>query len=240
MDIIKERLSREFGMETIFTTPTVTYLIKTKSLKDERITGGTNIRELISSGLFIYVIDEETRTMLQNEEEDKRTEEELIIMLADQLRPWLVVKSGAEMPEQGLIDEIWEPIVEVEIVGPESFSGNIMGLAQEYRGSMTGMEFLDKERVVRKYLMPMGEIVIDFYDRLKSLTKGYATMNYEFKTYKAADLVRLDLWINHDKVEAFSLVVHQDNAYTAGKNLVEKLKVLIPKHMFSIPLQAGI
>ncbi len=240
MDIIKERLSREFGMETIFTTPTVTYLIKTKSLKDERITWGTNIRELISSGLFIYVIDEETRTMLQNEEEDKRTEEELIIMLADQLRPWLVVKSGAEMPEQGLIDEIWEPIVEVEIVGPESFSGNIMGLAQEYRGSMTGMEFLDKERVVRKYLMPMGEIVIDFYDRLKSLTKGYATMNYEFKTYKAADLVRLDLWINHDKVEAFSLVVHQDNAYTAGKNLVEKLKVLIPKHMFSIPLQAGI
>jgi len=115
-----------------------------------------------------------------------------------------------------------------------------MGLAQEYRGSMTGMEFLDKDRVVRKYLMPMGEIVIDFYDRLKSLTKGYATMNYEFKTYKAADLVRLDLWINHEKVEAFSLVVHQDNSYTAGKNLVEKLKVLIPKHMFSIPLQAGI
>ncbi len=240
MDIIKERLSREFGMETIFTTPTVTYLIKTKSLKDERITWWTNLRELISSGLFIYLIDEQTRTMLQNEEEDKRTEEELIAMLADQLRPWLVVKSGAEMPEQGLIDEIWEPIVEVEIVGPESFSGNIMGLAQEYRGSMTGMEFLDKERVVRKYLMPMGEIVIDFYDRLKSLTKGYATMNYEFKTYKAADLVRLDLWINHEKVEAFSLVVHQDNSYTAGKNLVEKLKVLIPKHMFSIPLQAGI
>jgi len=116
MDIIKERLSREFGMETIFTTPTVTYLIKTKSLKDERILGGTNVRELISSGLYVYIIDDRTRTMLQSEEEDKRTEEELIVMLGDQLRPRLVVKSGAEMPEQGLIDEIREPIVEVEIV----------------------------------------------------------------------------------------------------------------------------
>lgn len=86
----------------------------------------------------------------------------------------------------------------------------------------------------------MGEIVIDFYDRLKSLTKGYATMNYEFKTYKPADLVRLDLWINAEKVEAFSLVVHETNAYTAGKRLVEKLKTLIPKHLFSIPIQAGV
>lgn len=240
MDIIKERLSREFGMETIFTTPTVTYLIKSKTLKDERIASGNNIRDLISSWLYIYLIDEKTRNLLSEEEVDKRSEEELVLLLSDQLKPRLVVKSGAEMPEQGLIDEIREPIVEVEIVGPESYSGNIMWLAQEYRGSMTGMEFLDKERVVRKYLMPMGEIVIDFYDRLKSQTKGYATMNYEFKTYKAADLVRLDLWINHEKVEAFSLVVHQDNSYSAWKNLVEKLKVLIPKHLFSIPLQAWI
>ncbi len=240
MDIIRERLSREFGMDTIFTTPTVTYLIKSKSLKDERIMSGTNIKELIRSWLYIYLVDDKTREVLKNEEEDKRSEEELELLLAEQLRAWLVVKSGAEMLEQGMMEEIWEPIVEVEIVWPELYSGNIMWLAQESRGELTGMEYLDKERVVRKYLIPMGEIVIDFYDRLKSLTKGYATMNYEFKTYKPADLVRLDLWINAEKVEAFSLVVHETNAYTAGKRLVEKLKTLIPKHLFSIPIQAGV
>ncbi len=239
MDIIKERLSREFGMETIFTTPTVTYLIKSKSLKDERISTWTNIKDFITTGLYTYVIDPETRAMLEAEE-DKRSDEEMVLLLQDQLRPRLVVKSGAEIPEQGLIEEIREPIVEVEIVGPEEYSGNIMWLAQEYRGVMVGMDYLDKERVVRKYNLPMGEIVIDFYDRLKSLTKWYATMNYEFKTYKEADLVRLDLWINGEKVEAFSLVVHQDNAYTTGKQLVEKLKTLIPKHLFSIPLQAWV
>lgn len=240
MDIIKERLSREFGMETIFTTPTVTYLIKSKSLKDERIMSTSNIKELVTTGLYTYLIDDTLRAQLTDELGEKKSEDEMIAILKEPLKPRLVVKSGAEMLEQGQMDEIREPIVEVEIVWPEVYSGNIMSLAQEYRGSMTGMEFLDKERVVWKYLMPMGEIVIDFYDRLKSLTKWYATMNYEFKTYKEADLVRLDLRINHEKVEAFSLVVHQDNAYTIGKQLVEKLKTLIPKHLFSIPLQAWV
>lgn len=115
-----------------------------------------------------------------------------------------------------------------------------MSLCQEYRGEMIGMEYLDAKRVVRKYLLPMGEIVIDFYDKLKSLTKGYATMNYEFKHYKKADLVRLDMWINHEKVEAFSLVVHKEKAQYIGRELVKKLKELIPKHMFAIPIQAGI
>lgn len=139
-----------------------------------------------------------------------------------------------------MIEEIREPIVEVEIVGPEEFSGNIMTLAQEYRGEMKGMEYLDAQRVVWKYNMPMGEIVIDFYDRLKSATKGYATMNYEFKYYQKADLVRLDVWINKERVEAFSLISHKDKAYSVGRVLVEKLKTLIPKHMFAIPIQAGI
>jgi len=105
---------------------------------------------------------------------------------------------------------------------------------------MIGMEYLDELRVVWKYLLPMGEIVVDFYDRLKSCTKGYATMNYEFKKYQKNDLVRLDMLINHEKVEAFSLVVHRDKAQSAGRELVKKLKELIPKHMFAIPLQAGI
>ena len=115
----------------------------------------------------------------------------------------------------GQIDEIMEPMTEVEIVGPEEYSGNIMNLAQEYRGRLLGMEFMDTTRVVWKYIMPMGEIIIDFYDRLKSATKGYATMNYEFKRYEIADLVRLDIFINGEKVEAFSLVTHKEKAYPA-------------------------
>ncbi len=144
------------------------------------------------------------------------------------------------MVEQGVIDEIREPIASVEVVGPEEYAGNIMSLCQEYRGKLTNMEYIDETRVVRHYELPMGEIIIDFYDRLKSATKGYATMNYEFKKYQPAELVKLDVYINNEKVEALSRVVHENNAYYLGKEVVEKLKTLIPKHLFVIPLQAGI
>ena len=100
------------------------------------------------------------------------------------------------------------------------------------------MDYLDESRVIRKYVMPLGEIVIDFYDQLKSLTKGYASMNYEFLKYDASHLIRLDILINSERMEAFSQIVHHDKAYNTGKTLVEKLKELIPKHMFAIPLQA--
>ncbi|MEI7558549.1 MAG: elongation factor 4 [bacterium] len=128
----------------------------------------------------------------------------------------------------------------VEVVGPESYAGNIMALCQEYRGKLTHMEYIDETRVVRHYELPMGEIIIDFYDRLKSATKGYATMNYEFKKYRPAELIKLDVYINNEKVEALSRVIHKDKAYYLGKEVVEKLKTLIPKHMFVIPIQAGI
>ena len=238
MDIIKERLIREYGMDTIFTTPTVTYVVKSKSLKDKQILSGKNIKQLVSSGLWEYIPteqmppDELIEWRYYEVNYDNAWEKEL--------KPRLVVKSGADLPEQGMIDEIREPIVEVEIVWPEEYSGNIMSLCQEYRWSLVGMEYLDELRVVWKYHLPMGDIVVDFYDRLKSCTKGYATMNYEFKKYVRDDLVRLDLLINHEQVEAFSLVVHRDKAQAAGRDLVKKLKDLIPKHMFSIPLQAGI
>jgi GTP-binding protein LepA len=158
----------------------------------------------------------------------------------EELKPWLVVKSGADMVEQGVIDEIREPVAAVEVVGPEEYAGNIMSLCQEYRGKLTNMEYIDETRVVRYYELPMGEIIIDFYDRLKSTTKGYATMNYEFKKYQQADLVKIDIYINNEKVEALSRVVHKDRSYQLGKEAVEKLKTLIPKHLFVIPLQAGI
>lgn len=166
--------------------------------------------------------------------------EDLSPEVKEELKPRLVVKSGADMVEQGIIDEIREPIAAVEVVGPEEYAGNIMALCQEYRGKLTNMEYIDETRVVRHYELPMGEIIIDFYDRLKSATKGYATMNYEFKKYQPADLVKLDVYINNEKVEALSRVIHQDKSYYLGKEVVEKLKTLIPKHLFVIPLQAGI
>ena len=238
MDIVKERLRREYGMETIFTTPTVTYIVKCRSLKHDQILSGQNIKKFINSWLWEYVPTEEMppEALIDGD----RYEPNYDNAYEKELKPWLVIKSWWDLPEQWMIDEIREPIVEVEIVGPEEFSGNIMSLAQEYRWRMTWMEYLDDTRVVWKYLLPMGEIVVDFYDRLKSNTKWYATMNYEFKTYEKNDLVRLDMLINHEKVEAFSLVVHTEKAHSVGRELVKKLKELIPKHMFPIPLQAGI
>ena len=242
MDIIKERLSREYGMETIFTTPTVRYIAKLKYLKDQRITSGMNIKELIKNGLWkwVMVLEEWANMHELALEEESTPPDELATKYEAVLKPWLSVRSGADMPDQGMVEEIYEPLVDVEVVGPEEWSGNIMGLAQEYRGQMHGMEYLDEQRVVWKYLMPMGEIIVDFYDRLKSATKGYATMNYEFKRYEAADLVRLDIYINSERVEAFSLIVHKEKAYGTGRNIVEKLKDLIPRHMFKVPIQAGI
>jgi len=142
------------------------------------------------------------------------------------------------MVEQGIIDEIREPIAVVEVVGPQEYSGNIMQLCQEYRGKLVKMDQIDQTRLVRHYELPLGEIIIDFYDRLKSLTKGYATMNYEFKNYQPADLTKIDIRINGEKVEALSRVVHESNAYRLGREVVEKLKTLIPKHLFIIPIQA--
>lgn len=99
-----------------------------------------------------------------------------------------------------------------------------MTLTQEYRGQLKSMDYLDKTRVVWKYSMPMGEIIIDFYDRLKSSTKGYATMNYDFKKYEMSELVKLDIFINGEVIEAFSLIIHRDKAYHVGKDITERLK----------------
>lgn len=217
MDIIKERLSREYNVETIFTIPTVVYLVKSKNLAIEKIKSGKNLKDLHETGLCTYISDDD-----------------------EKLTPWLVVKSWADMVDYGIIDEIREPIANVEIVGPESYAGNIMQLCQEYRGKLIKMDSIDATRLVWHYELPMGEIIIDFYDRLKSATKGYATMNYEFKKYQPADLVKLDIRINNEKVEALSRVVHKDKAYYTGKEAVEKLKTLIPKHLFAVPIQAGI
>lgn len=247
MDIIKERLTREYGMETIFTTPTVTYLVKMKNHQDEKIQSWRNVKELIESGMYQAVLKHQwieekdiSAILWTTHQWNKSTSEILQEYYAKELYPRLMIKSWSTMPEQGMIDEILEPMVNVEIVWPEEFSGNIMQLAQEYRGDMISMEYLDEQRLVWKYLLPMGEIIVDFYDTLKSTTKGYATMNYEFQGYMQNSMVRLDMYINEELMEAFSIVVHRDSAYEKGKKMTKKLKTLIPRHMFPVPIQAWI
>ncbi|MCF7834574.1 hypothetical protein K9M48_00765 [Candidatus Gracilibacteria bacterium] len=238
MDIIKERLYREYKIETIFTIPTVVYLIKSKNLSILQIKSGNNVETIIKTGFY--------KQILKHEKSDldfmNMTEIDLLenIQIKEMLNPWLIIRSGVDMIDYGLIDTILEPIANVEVVGPQEYAGNIMSLCQEYRGKIGKMDYIDETRVVRHYELPMGEIIIDFYDRLKSATKGYATMNYEFRNYQEADLVKLDIFINNEKVEALSRIVHKDNAYYKGKDAVERLKKLIPKHLFAIPIQAGI
>jgi len=234
MDIVKERLFREYDIGTIFTTPTVTYLIQVKSKKDPLVSSGQNIPDLHASWLYKDILKHLGKKDI-SEHLHQFTSEETEI-----LSSWAIVTSGWFMPDPWAIESILEPLVTVEIVWPQERSGNIMSLCQEHRGRLEGMDYLDESRVIWKYIMPLGEIVIDFYDKLKSLTKWYASMNYEFLRYEASSLVRLDILINSERMEAFSQIVHQEKAYSTGKYLVEKLKELIPKHMFSIPLQAGV
>lgn len=242
MDIIKERLSREFGMETIFTTPTVIYLVKAKSFNIPEIKNGSNIMELVKSGLFVHILSNFTWKISPEDQKyiATHTDDEIATKYQKILHPWVVVRSWADMIPKWAIDTMYEPMAEVEIVWPQEYAGAIMTLTQDYRGKLVSMEYLDETRVVWKYIMPMGEIIIDFNDKLKSSTKGFGTMNYEFKKYQASKLVKLDIFINGDAVEAFSLILHQDKAYGVGKEITEKLKKLIPKHMFPIPIQAGI
>ena len=233
MDIIRERLLREYEIGTIFTTPTVTYLVKLKSRKDPLVSSGQNIADLEKNGLLKYVLAHEwyPEDIKRN---DLTTEQQFAIQTRVQ------VTSGGFMPDPGMIETMLEPLVYVEIVGPQERSGNVMTHCQDHRGRLQGMEYLDDQRVIRKYLLPLGEIVIDFYDQLKSLTKWYASMNYEFANYSESQLLRLDILINGERMETFSQIVHTDKAYTTWRSLVERLKELIPRHLFTIPLQAGV
>ena len=249
MDIIKERLWREYGLDTIFTIPTVLYLVKSKNLNIPQIKTWANLKSLVQSGLYQYVLKEIwiklTHRQKQRLEDNQwitsvMQEETFWARLAKEFQPRIVVKSWSEMIDQWMIDKIFEPIAEVEIVWPKEYAWNVMALSQEYRWNLKSMEYLDESRVVWHYELPMWEIIIDFYDRLKSATKWYATMNYEFKWYDQSDLVKLDIFINNERVEALTWVVHRDKAYYLWRDAVEKLKTLIPRQLFAIPIQAGL
>ena len=143
-----------------------------------------------------------------------------------------------ELPTTQEISYIEEPIVKAEIFLPKEYVGNIMKVCQERRGVYIDMKYLDENRVTLVYELPLNEIIYDFFDMLKSKTKGYASFEYEFKEYSRSSLVRLDIHINNEPVDALSFIVHKDSAYTRGRKMIEKLKTEIPRQLFEIPLQA--
>lgn len=144
------------------------------------------------------------------------------------------------MPKVELIEYIEEPMVNASIVVPDTYIGNVMELCQERRGTFINMEYLEITRVNLHYLMPLNEIIYDFFDALKSRSRGYASLDYEFKDYQKSDLVKLDILINGETVDALSFIIHRSNAYARGRRMAEKLKEKIPRQQFEIPIQAAI
>jgi GTP-binding protein LepA len=193
LEIIGERLDREFDIPLINTAPSVRYRVVL-----ERI--------------------------------DPETGEQAVIEVAN----------PQDMPEPNQIRTIEEPTVTAMVLTPSDYVGKVMQLCEGRRGTMLAMDYLTEERVELRYRLPLASIITDFFDQLKSLTRGYASLDYEVGEYQAADLVRVDLLLNGDPVDAFSAIVHRDEAYPFGKSMVEKLKELIPRQMFDVPVQAAI
>jgi len=186
MEIIRERLEREYNLSLITTAPTVVY----KVIK----TDGTRIE----------------------------------------------VDNPSKLPPQQLIEKIEEPIISASILTPNEYVGGILQLAQEKRGIQKGIDYLDERRVMITYELPFNEIALDFYDKLKSISKGYASFDYNFLCYRESDLVKLDILLNGDPVDALSLIVHKEKAYYRGRDLAEKMKSIIPRQMFEVIIQASI
>ena len=186
LEIIEERLDREFDLSLITTSPSVIYKVH-------------------------------------------KTDGEVIELY-----------NPSDLPPQAEISYMEEPVVTAEILTPKEYVGNIMEICQNRRGNYVDMKYLDQNRVTLIYELPLNEIIYDFFDQLKSKTKGYASFDYEFKEYKRSELVKLDIWINGEGVDALSFIVHKSNSYERGKKMVEKLKTVIPRHLFVIPLQAVI
>ena len=186
MEIIQERLEREYNLDLVTTAPSVEYKVIKTDRTVESISNPTNL------------------------------------------------------PEAGSIDYMEEPVVRADIMTPKEYVGSIMELCQERRGNYIDMEYLDETRVTLKYDLPLNEIIYDFFDALKSRTRGYASFDYEFKGYEKSDLVKLDILLNGETVDALSFIVHKDKAYARGRRIAEKLKESIPRQLFEIPIQAAV
>jgi GTP-binding protein LepA len=186
MEIVQERLTREFDLDLVQTVPSVEYRVHR--------TDGT----------------------------------------------MLLVENPALMPNSAVIDYIEEPYVKARIMAPADYIGPIMTLGNERRGVYKNMTYLDQQRVEFDWEFPLGEIILDFFDRLKSISRGYASLDYEMLEYRASDLVRLDMLINGDPIDAFSVICHTDKAYDWGRKIADKLKELIPRQLFEVVIQAAI
>lgn len=185
LEIVKERLEREFGLNLLVTAPNVVYKVKVKGK--------------------MFTID-----------------------------------NPARFPNHADIEEIWEPYVEATIISPVEYLGALMELCQKRRGKQISMKYLNTKIVVLKYHIPLAEIIVGFYDLLKSVSKGYASFDYEHIEPQLGDLVKLEIMINSEPVDAFSVIVHEDKAQTTAHYLTEKLRGIIPRHMFEIPIQAKV
>ena len=152
----------------------------------------------------------------------------------------VAIDSPALLPEENSIDEIHEPWMKIQIYMPQSYIGSVMDLVIKKRGVYETTEYLDTTRVILHFAIPLSEIIIDFYDKLKSVTQGYASLDYQFRDYRTGDLVKVDVLVNDDPVDALAMICHRDDAYHRGQRLVSKLKKLIPRQMFVVPVQAAI
>jgi len=186
MEIVQERLEREFDLDLVTTIPNVEYHVK--------LTSGETVK----------------------------------------------VENPSKMPDRGRIESIAEPYVHVHIVTPAEYIGGIQAICHDRRGEYDTLQYIDANRVEMRYDMPLAEIVLDFYDRLKSVSRGYAALDYEMGGYRNSDLVKLDILLNGDPVDALSMIVHRDEAYEYGRKVASKLKELIPRQMFEVAIQAAI
>ena len=186
MEVIQERLEREYNLDLITTMPNVEYIVRSKSGEE------------------------------------------------------LVVDNPAQFPPEGKIDHVREPFVRVEIVTPAEYVGGIMSLNQERRGAYIEMTYVTRDRAVLRYDMPLAEILIDYYDRLKSLSRGYASLDYDYIGHRESNVVRLDIALNGDPVDALSMIVHHDTAFIMGREMASKLKEVIPRQMYEVAIQAVI
>jgi GTP-binding protein LepA len=151
-----------------------------------------------------------------------------------------LVENPSKMPTGSAVDRVEEPYIKARITTPTDYIGAIMKLGQERRGEYIGMQYLDTTRVELDWEFPLAEIILDFYDKLKTVTRGYGTMDYELSGYRRNPLVKLDMLINGDPVDAFSVVIHKDEAYDWGRKVAKKLKELIPRQLFEVIIQASV
>jgi GTP-binding protein LepA len=186
MEIIRERLEREYNLELLITAPSVEY--------------------------HVFMHDGSVKD----------------------------VENPSDLPSPGTFIRVEEPWVDLSIIAPSRHIGPIMELVQARRGSFGKMDYVDEQRVLLTYQMPLAELIVDFYDQLKTRTQGYASLDYHYLEYRPSDLVKLDVLVNGQPVDALSMIIHEDKAYHQGRTLIEKLRTLIPRQMFDVPLQAAI